>query len=1812
MPNISKVNGSPAALRQRVSFAKTPSVLELPDLIETQKRSYAAFLQRFVPDNERESKGLQALFEEVFPIYDFKETTSLEFVSYTLSPPTHDLSDCQARGLNYQVRLQARLMCVEREKDEDTGQTRVLDITESEVYLGDIPLMTENGTFIINGSERVIVNQLQRSPGVIFLDKSHASSVQKLPTGQIIPYRGAWIEFEYDSKDCIHVRLDRKKKLLVTVLLRALGWETNAEILKLFGNTEIVPMTQDVVGRVIAESVVNKKTGEVLLEANTKMSEIEFDRLMEANISEVEVLVESDEQELRFLRNTLSRDTVKAYAGGTLQEGALLEIFRTLRPGDAPTREAASSCLERLFFDGARYDLGVVGRYKINSKLGDLSTYQEESGEMPSEEIRVLRKEDIAATLQYLMDIRNGHRNVDDLDHLGNRRVRVIGELLENQFRIALLQIRRSAREKLSTTTDAQLKNPKNVVVPKPLMMSLREFFGSNQLSQFMQQINPLDELTHKRRISAIGPGGLHRDRATAAVRDVHRTHYGRVCPLETPEGPSIGLIVSLATFARVNPYGFLETPYRPIVDGVIGNEIYKITQVPENSDGIKAVERYKVSAVPDAIVGTKIYKVIAMPDDIIKLTHVPDAIVGTEHHEVTAVPDGYSSLNDFANEFDDDKQRFYDSKPWKHLSQEYRKYVNWKCEKCSIDLKGHTKYLDVHHINSIHDNYPKHLAALCIGCHDLQPDHDFKNAERYINFIDEYSDKWDPPDSFKSDIDSLPDEVQEELYKLICGVKVGDILSPRELEELEGQYNGFETKSFWSITTVNNSECPLKKGEVISDIDYEKVLKKYVFPQKKGDQITQEIWDTLSRTWKGLKYEKCCVELGDEFTPDEWKNLIDTWEGLKPGLRWRITEVNNRECSLKIGQVISHTKYQETRKDYECKVKQDDLITRTRRVNLLKTWVGLETEQGKQINKVFNPICLNMVNHFVTDTEYEKVYKKYQSPKEGDELTPIEWEKLKTWDGLESEHYRKIIEVNHPDCSLKVGALISETEYKLACEKYPRFFSKDVEYLTADAEDKYNIAPADAIAKDSRSKSLRSRKGEEVIERDIKEIDYIGIAPQQIVGVSAALVPFLEHEDANRALMGANHQRQAVPLICPEAPWVGTGMEHRAARDANAMVVANRGGVVSSVDAEEILIRTGQALHLEEGENTFSEMGYDVYKLKNFKRSNSGTCIHQRPRVDIGDVVEAGDVIADGTATEGGELALGRNILCAYMPWGGHNFEDSILISESLIKNDTFTSIHIEEFEVAARQTKMGDEEITRDIPNMSPRSLAQLDDEGIIRIGSVVGTGSILVGKISPKGESESGPEEKLLRAIFGEKVKEVKDASAYTRPGVEGVVIDVKVFSRQATPNSERTAWRQDAQRKKIEQTYQEQCQQVLERLTEGLRETLINKELAYPTTFEVANDSEGTDNSETPTQLNAGDVLTREYLETLSKSELETLQVTDKDASTYIKSLQELAKGRIDAYTKEKNDALEKLDAGEELKPGVLKLVKVYVASRRPISVGDKMAGRYGNKGVVAKILPEEDMPYMPDGTPVDIVLNPLGVPSRMNVGQILEIHLGLACKELGLHISSPVFDGATEDEVFDMLDKTDLPDNVKETGKSVLYDGRTGEPFGQEVTVGYVYFLKLNHLVADKMHARSTGPYSLVTQQPLGGKAQHGGQRLGEMEVWALEAYGAAHTLQEMLTIKSDDVKGRTKIYESIVKGQSPMKPGTPESFNVLVRELQSLGLNVELTEGDPSDADTEQAGLHDTDFPLLHTLDTMEPIEDEPPLKLTWDTDDTE
>ncbi len=1745
------MNKKPIQKNKRLSFAKTQVKTPLPNLIETQGISYDGFLQRDIPPNERKDQGLQAVFKEVFPIRDFSETNSLEFVRYSLGTPKYTLQECVARGVTYQVSLTARIMLVLREADPDADEPHVVDIRESDVYLGEVPLMTENGSFIVNGSERVIVSQLHRSPGAIFLEKSLPNG-RRTPTAQIIPYRGAWVEFEVDAKDQIYVRIDKRKKLPATVLLRALGWESDADILKLYAKTErlvldgwrvtsveapakqIKPgdlltaaefrqakkdypeieaekhyrvitvkdegcplkvgqeityrertnlrrkwkgfetellqrvidthnsgceftvgqiltnseyedardrygkdtfaaeraLPQNSQGRVCAEDVIHQETGEVLLTANTLLTETELERLQESAVEALTVLDEKDCQHIRFLRNTLERDRQADYPDQPgLRDAALLDIFRTLRPGDPASVENARKHLSWLLFDPHRYDLGVVGRYKLNHKFKNMSVY----GEPPEETFRTLRAEDIAATVAHLLNVHNGVAPKDDLDHLGNRRVRVIGELLENQFRMGLFQIRRTTRERLSTTNDIDKIIPSTLINPKPLMMALREFFGSNQLSQFMQQINPLDELTHKRRISAIGPGGLHRDRATAAVRDVHRTHYGRVCPLETPEGPSIGLIVSLACYGRINPYGFIETPYHKV----------------EN-----------------------------------------DSTVGS------------------------------------------------------------------------------------------------------------------------------------------------------------------------------------------------------------------------------------------------------------------------------------------------------------------------------------------------------------------------------------------------------------------------------VEYLTADSEDAAFIA-AKSIPRDTNGganaseQTLPVRSGEDVLSLPMERVDYIGVAPQQIVGVSAALVPFLEHEDANRALMGSNHQRQAVPLIRPEAPLVGTGMEEPAARYSGALVTATRAGTVTSVSADEILIYTGETLHHDKGENTFSEMGYDVYKLQTFKRSNSGTCIHQRPIVAVGDTVKVGQVIADGTSTENGELALGRNVLCAYMPWGGHNYEDSILISESLIKGDTFTSIHIEEFEVEARETKVGPEEITRDIPNVSEARLTQLDEEGIIRVGSVVGTGSILVGKITPKGESEYGPEEKLLRAIFGEKVKEVRDASTYVRPGVEGVVIDVKVFSRKPDVSQRRGEWTQgesgssipdglrfESKRKEIEETWHEQCVSIRYRKGEEIRKTLIGCELANPLYTVGGNDAavpfadvgdtltaeildtyisgftadayytvtedtiseafvaetlyrvtgvpelaptvvvhypdlstedpmeiEGDENdgmieaiAESPhfgpetvaavqaylgricepllenteplfdetieplgTQSDAIDVVLRapddgvvavavceeahaedgehsEHLkevltetgarfgvlvteenaepdswgfyelvtanrepqtanrelrkversefeqavvaqleasggpltegQMLIQSEWEQLsqtyldlqtelfwhvtavfedecpltvgqdisdadhqqasrdfparsiaagqrltpeereslvrtardlkteatwhitavfdpqcelqvgddvsdadyqkarkacslslsdiRVTDAEAMEHIQRVEEMAQGRITAYTEEKEQALQQLEMGDELKPGVIKRVKVYVASKRSISVGDKMAGRYGNKGVVAKILPEEDMPYLPDGTPVELVLNPLGVPSRMNVGQILEIHLGWACHELGIRAESPVFDGATEAEIFEMLGKTDLPERSKQTGKSILYDGRSGEPFAQEVTVGHVYFLKLNHLVADKMHARSTGPYSLVTQQPLGGKAQHGGQRLGEMEVWALEAYGAAHTLQEMLTIKSDDVLGRREIYESVVKGLNPEPPGTPESFKVLVRELQTLGLHVSL------------------------------------------------
>ena len=1343
--------------RERLSYGKIPEIMDLPDLIEVQKASYEEFLQRNTPPEDRKDKGLQAVFNEIFPIPDFSETSELQFVSYVLGAPKYDINECQSRGFSYALPVKVCVRLVLREKDEDTGENQLIDIKENEVYMGEIPLMTENGTFIINGSERVIVSQLQRSPGATFGEEAHTSG-QTLNTARIIPYRGAWIEFEYDIKDLIYVRLDRRKKMLVTVLLRALGWETDETILKLYAKTEEVKLDDSLVDRVTAAPIKHPATEELLLEANMELTQEQIDELREAKVKKVEVLDADDAEDIRFLRNTLQRDLQSDYdlplsfeaspdlqsdltdgapvsdawyqqfkdngtslspsatvqvltegryrisnknsrdnftiekAGdtlnvyrGSIQDLAVVEIFRKMQPGDPPTIESAHNRFEKLFFDPVRYDLAAVGRYKLNEKLGNLSLYQN-GDEAVNEEVRVLRASDIAAVLQYLIQVQNGEGEMDDIDHLGNRRVRAVGELLQNQVRMGMLRVTRATRERL-TVQDLESVTPADLINPKPLTAAIKDFFGSSQLSQFMQQANPLDELTHKRRLSALGPGGLHRERATFEVRDVHRTHYGRVCPIETPEGPSVGLIVSLSTYARVNAYGFMETPYR------------------------------KVS-----------------------------------------------------------------------------------------------------------------------------------------------------------------------------------------------------------------------KGKATDQIDY----------------------------------------------------------------------------------------------------------------------------------------------------------------------------------------------------------------------------------LAADKEDTFTIAQAHAVLDEKGtidSSLMITRQKDDFPRKSAPEIDYIDVSPKQIVGVSAALIPFLEHNDANRALMGSNMQRQAVPLIRPEAPLIGTGMEHKAARDSGAVVLAKRDGVVESVSAAEIIIRTDDAFRIAGGEQSFSEMGYDVYRLTTFKRSNSGTSLHQRPCVDVGAEIKAGQVIADGTSTENGELALGSNILIAFMSWEGYNYEDAILLSESLITDDTYTSIHIEEFEVEARDTKMGREEITRDIPNVSEEALAQLDEEGIIRIGSVVRPGSILVGKVTPKGESDLGPEEKLLRAIFGEKVGEVRDASKYVKPGTEGVVVDVKVFSRKEREPDRQTRLREIAKEKEVEKEWEAKRGLINQRKDAEIRNALLGKKLASSV-------SDGTD-----LIARKGRIVTEELLN--AGVPLEHFHVTDKDAMELIERIQQLAQGRLRDLEEERDAQIEKIRKGDELKPGVLKLVKVYVATRRKISVGDKMSGRHGNKGVVSKILPQEDMPYLEDGTPIQIIMNPLGVPGRMNAGQILETHLGRAARELGLYIATPVFDGAEDPEIRKLLKEAGLPEH----GKAKLYDGRTGEPFAQEVTVGYTYILKLNHLVDDKIHARSTGPYSLVTQQPLGGKAQQGGQRLGEMEVWALEAYGAAYTLQELLTIKSDDVIGRSKIYEAIVKGENAPAPGTPESFNVLVKELQSLCLDVDL-EQTSDDLDT--------------------------------------
>jgi DNA-directed RNA polymerase subunit beta len=1399
--------------RERIDFSKIKTTVPIPNLIEIQKKSYERFLQMNRLASEREDAGLQSVFKSVFPISDFRENSSLEFIEYSIGnweckcgklqglqhlrkPCTHcghtliadpygdrevlcpscgtpnqargdvcdicgqmvamklkyDVDECQERGMTYAVPLKVTIRLVVWNKDPETGVKTIRDIKEQEVYFGDIPLMTEHGTFIINGTERVIVSQLHRSPGAFF-----HSEDKTLFIAQIIPYRGSWVEFEYDAKNLLYVRIDRKRKFLASVFLRALGLRGADEIIRAFYSVDRLHLTGGSVKWEVSESLVGQRakkeiktgevtigegkkitassiaalkkaghgpieiidealegafgaadvidpeTGEVLLEANEELTPRVLSIAQEKGIDRIEIFFPDRDEVGPIVSTTLKKDAIKTH------EEALIEIYRRLRPGDPPTLDSSRSLFENMFFNPQKYDFSRVGRLKLNTKL-KLNTPLDE---------KILHPQDFYEVIKYLLKLRKNPANVDDIDHLGNRRVRSVGELLENQFRIGLVRMERAIKEKMSVYQEMATAMPHDLINAKPVMAAIREFFGSSQLSQFMDQTNPLSEITHKRRLSALGPGGLSRERAGFEVRDVHPTHYGRICPIETPEGPNIGLISSLSCFSRINEFGFIESPYRKVKDG-----------------------------------------------------RIVDYVVVT-------------------------------------------------------NAGGHAKY------------------------------------------------------------------------------KAGDVVEADEIVGVRGD-------------------------------------------SKK----------------KGLEFEP-----------------------------------------------------------------------------------------------------------------------------------------------------------------------------------YPF-------YLSAWEEDQYTIAQAN-VEVDERGRLV----GERVIARQQGDfilaqketVQFMDVSPKQLVSVAASLIPFLENDDANRALMGSNMQRQAVPLLRARAPYVGTGMEYITARDSGAVQLARRSGTVDYVDSQRIVVRVEG-----ESEDGSRDMGADIYTLTKFKRSNQNTCISQKPIVRVGQKVHKGQVLADGPCTELGELALGRNVLVAFMPWRGYNFEDAILVSEKLVKDDYYTSIHIEEFEIEARDTKLGPEEITRDIPNVSETYLRDLDDSGIIRIGANVRPGDILVGKVTPKGETQLTPEEKLLRAIFGEKAGDVRDASLICPPGIEGIIVGVKIFSRKGIEKDDRAKAIEADELDMMEKNLQDEIRILHDEVKKRVVRLLAGQTLRTDLFDEFGRER----------VLRKGTVLTDEVLQELAYDRLIRLKVQSDDPGLEdeLRVLEDRTERQVEVIRQLFEEKKEKIRRGDELPPGVIKLVKVYVAMKRKLSVGDKMAGRHGNKGVIARILPEEDMPYLPDGTPVEIVLNPLGVPSRMNVGQILETHLGWAAHALGLYFATPVFDGATESEIKKWLEDAGLP----RSGKTRLHDGMTGDQFEQDVTVGYIYMLKLSHLVDDKIHARSIGPYSLITQQPLGGKAQFGGQRFGEMEVWALEAYGSAHILQELLTAKSDDVTGRAKIYEAIVKGDASYTPGLPESFNVLIRELQSLCLDVEL------------------------------------------------
>ena len=1347
--------------RIRKNFGKRPSILEVPYLLAIQLDSYRSFLQEEVTPEKRQEHGLHAAFRSVFPITSYSGNAALEYVSYRLGTPVFDVKECQMRGMTYAAPLRVKVRLVIYDKEAPSDKPVVKDIREQEVYMGELPLMTENGTFVINGTERVIVSQLHRSPGVFFdhdKGKTHSSG-KLLFSARIIPYRGSWLDFEFDPKDLVFVRIDRRRKLPASVLLRALDYTTE-QVLEIFFETNTFRLVKEVIkldlvpsrlrgematfdikdnkgkvlveagrritarhirdlekiglktievpqeyliGKVLAHNLIDKETGEIIANANDVVSLDLLNKLRKAGMQELNTLFTNDLDRGSYISDTLRVDSTRTAAE------AQIEIYRMMRPGEPPSKEAAQVLFNNLFFSSDRYDLSPVGRMKFNRRVGVKETTG--SG--------VLSKQDIISVLKVLIDIKNGSGTVDDIDHLGNRRIRCVGEMVENQFRIGLVRVERAVKERLSLAESEGLM-PHELINAKPVAAAIKEFFGSSQLSQFMDQNNPLSEVTHKRRVSALGPGGLTRERAGFEVRDVHPTHYGRVCPIETPEGPNIGLINSLAVYARTNEYGFLETPYRKVGDGKVTNKI------------------------------------------------------------------------------------------------------------------------------------------------------------EYLSAIE------------------------------------------------EGQY---------------------------------------VIAQANA-------------------------------TLDEKGRLID-------------------------------------------------------------------------------------------------------------------------------------------------------------------------ELVSSRHENEFTLSTPD-------------------------KVNYMDVSPKQIVSVAASLIPFLEHDDANRALMGSNMQRQAVPTLRTEKPLVGTGMEWSVAKDSGVTVVARRGGVVDSVDAGRIVVR------VNDEETAAGEPGVDIYNLTKYTRSNQNTCINQRPLVKIGDVIARGDVLADGPSTDLGELALGQNVLVAFMPWNGYNFEDSILISERVVEEERFTTIHIEELSCVSRDTKLGSEEITRDIPYVGEGALAKLDESGIVYIGAEVKPGDILVGKVTPKSETQLTPEEKLLRAIFGEKASDVKDTSLRVPSGMVGTVIDVQVFTRDGVEKDERAQAIENAELAKVKKDLHDQLRIMEDDIYQRIEKMLVGKT------------AEGG-----PKGLKAGAKITKGYLTEVAREKWFDIRLRNQEASDQL----ELVSGQIKQQRKDFDARFEekraKLTSGDDLGPGVLKMVKVYMAVRRRIQPGDKMAGRHGNKGVVSMIVPVEDMPYMADGTPVDLVLNPLGVPSRMNVGQVLEIHLGWAAKGLGIKIgqmldqhrkvsevrkfldniynssgkkedlksltdeetltlahnlregvpmATPVFDGAAEQEIKHMLALADLP----LSGQTTLYDGRTGESFDRPISVGYMYMLKLNHLVDDKMHARSTGPYSLVTQQPLGGKAQFGGQRFGEMEVWALEAYGAAYTLQEMLTVKSDDVAGRTKMYKNIVDGDHRMEPSMPESFNVLIKEIRSLGIDIEL------------------------------------------------